>query len=141
MDDNKVQSAFISHLDSIPETKRLLYKSALENADDSCYENLMNVKLKNRSTVTLLSVFLGSFAIDRFYLGDIALGVLKIAVILLSPILFVVLMIGERVGVDDLTRFILFYLMTANLWWFIDIFVCRKRIKEKNFRILMSLLS
>ena len=39
---------------------------------------LLNRKVKKKSTLLLLSIFFGMYGIDRFYLGDIWLGLLKL---------------------------------------------------------------
>ena len=140
MEEQKVQAACMAHFNTIPDSKRLLYKAALENADDNRYNELMSAKLKNANTATILSIFLGIFGVDRFYLGDVVIGIVKLAIICLAPILFAVLAIANVLGKESLMIFNLFCILIANVWWFADIFICRNRIKYKNYQILMIAL-
>lgn len=69
-----------------------LVKMNLDRLDPARYDELMDrlvymeynqaaylfTKLKTPSTATILSVVLGGWAIDRFYIGDWILGILKI---------------------------------------------------------------
>lgn len=69
-----------------------LVKMNLDRLDSARYDELMDrlvymeynqaaylfTKLKTPSTATILSVVLGGWAIDRFYIGDWILGILKI---------------------------------------------------------------
>ena len=61
--------------------------------------------------VTIVSVFLGYFGVDRFMLGDIGLGVAK-----------------------------LFTVGGAGIWWVIDWFIVGKKAKEKNMSKLNNTL-
>lgn len=63
---------------------------------------------KDPFVVLMISIFIGGLGIDRFYLGDYGLGVLK-------------LLTGGGCG----------------LWWFIDLFLVMNRAKEINWRNLM----
>lgn len=58
----------------------------------------------NPTLMTLLSAFLGEFGVDRFLLGDIGLGALKLAT-------------GGGLGI----------------WWLIDIFTTPNRTKDRNY--------
>ena len=68
--------------------------------------------VKNPMTVLLFSIFLGGLGVDRFYIGDTGLGVAK-------------LLLGA---------------MTFGIWPLADIFLCYKKAKENNFKLLMNAL-
>ena len=67
--------------------------------------------LKDPTTLLLISIFLGSLGVDRFMLGDIGMGVLKLLTLGCCGILTI-----------------------------IDWFTVSKRAKEKNFSNVMTLI-
>ena len=112
MTSEKVQSILLSYKDLIPSDKVLAFKSALERASDSDYDKLILTKTYNPTTTLLLSIFLGGFGVDRFYIGDVGVGVCKL----------------------------LFGWLTFGIWPLVDIFCCYKKSKEKNLQNLLSAL-
>lgn len=99
--------------DKVPKDKLLLLQTRLEEVDDSSAVMLSTLNLKDPFIAILLSVFLGYFGIDRFYKGDIVLGILKL----------------------------LFSWITFGIWWVLDWFFVYKGIKEDNLqKILQALL-
>lgn len=69
------------------------------------------MEMKDPTIAIILSVLLGSLGIDRFYIGDIGLGVVK-------------LLTCGGVGI----------------WWLIDLFVIMDRAKEKNYLIFQQMV-
>ena len=59
----------------------------------------------NPSKAFLLSLFLGGFGVDRFYIGDVGLGLGK-----------------------------LFTAGGAGVWWLVDLFLIRKAAERKRVR-------
>lgn len=47
-------------------------------ADDQKFSLLLSIELKDPTTLLLISIFLGSFGVDRFMLGDTGMGILKL---------------------------------------------------------------
>lgn len=94
----------------VPTEKLLYLREALSHADDSKYAQIFATPTKDPTTVLLFSIFFGSLGVDRFYIGDIGLGVAKLF----------------------LNAF------TLGLWWILDIYFCRKKAKEKNLTKILD---
>ena len=62
---------------------------------------------KSKATATLLAMFLGNFGVDRFYLGDAGLGILKLLTLgacgIWSLVDMILLVVGSR-NVDSLNQ-------------------------------------
>ena len=98
--------------DNIPTEKILLFKQALEAADESAYDVIISTPLKSKTTCLILSIFFGGVGVDRFYIGDIGLGIAKL----------------------------LFGWLTLGIWPLVDIFLSYKKCEEKNLETLMQLM-
>lgn len=104
MEQSKVDALMAIMGPNIPVERHAEIIGALQNAPDEKYALLVSIPFKNPTTITLLSVFLGGWGIDRFMLGDIGLGVLK-------------LLTGGLCGI----------------MWFIDLFIVGKRARMWNY--------
>lgn len=88
-----------------------LLRQQLENADDSKYATIVSLQFKNPTTALILSLFLGGYGIDRFYIGDTGLGV------------------GKLVTCGGL-----------GIWAIVDWFLIMGSTREKNYNKLMQYL-
>ena len=112
MTSDKVDFLLMNFKGLVPETGMPALRNALLRADESAASRIMLVPLKNPTTTLLFSIFLGEFGVDRFYVGDVGLGVGK-------------LLVGW---------------MTSGIWPFIDIFFCYKKARQKNLETLLAAL-
>ncbi len=55
-----------------------IIRQKLENASEDTLVSLQAVELKDPTILLIISVLLGSLGIDRFMLGDIGIGILKL---------------------------------------------------------------
>ena len=67
---------------------------------DDQIQRLMYVQLKEPTTYLLISIFIGQLGIDRFLLGDVGMGILK----LLTGGLCGILWIYDMVTIQDKVR-------------------------------------
>lgn len=88
-----------------------IIRQKLEKADDASFLSVQACELKDPTTLLLISIFLGSFGIDRFMLGDTGMGILK-------------LLTGGCCGILTL----------------IDWFTIQKKAKQKNLAIISMVL-
>ncbi len=94
-----------------PVNKIFYLREKLLTVDENRLVRLFTIELKSPMIMLLISIFLGSFGIDRFILGDIGIGVLK-------------LLTGGVFGILTI----------------IDWFTVLQRTKEQNFNKIMLML-
>ena len=111
MDMQKVDIFVMTNQKFLPAEKIPMLRDKLIAADDSIMAMISSVEFKDPTTVLLISIFLGSLGIDRFMLGETAMGILK-------------LLTGGCCGILTI----------------IDWFTVQNKAKEINFQKLMSLL-
>ena len=112
MEDKDLQVIMMGYQKDIHENKKLMFKNALMKASSEQVDNLTTVKLYNPILTLILSIFLGWLGVDRFYIGDIGLGVAK-------------LLVGW---------------FTFGIWPLVDIFCSYRKAKEKNLINLLTAL-
>jgi TM2 domain-containing membrane protein YozV len=94
-----IELQMLSAMRDVPEPRRLEFQMSYAS------------QRKDRTTALLLSIFLGAFGVDRFYLGHVGLGVCKL----------------------------LFGWTTCGLWAFVDIFVIMSATDSHNLAVLRRL--
>lgn len=55
-----------------------IIRQKLESTSDDTFLTLQATELKDPTTVLLVSIFLGYLGIDRFLIGDVGIGILKL---------------------------------------------------------------
>ena len=111
MEQQKVDLFIITNQKYFPPEKIMYIKEKLLDLDESKALLVSSVELKDPTVLLLLSIFLGSLGVDRFMLGDIGMGVLKLLTFGVCGILTI-----------------------------IDWFTIMKRTKDLNFNNLMVML-
>jgi TM2 domain-containing membrane protein YozV len=86
-------------------------RERLLSLDDSKWVMIQSVPMKDPQTSLILSIFLGKFGIDRFYIGDTGIGIGKL------------LTCGG-----------------AGIWWIVDCFLIQSATRQKNFEKLQQFL-
>lgn len=97
--------------DKIPSDSAYTFRQRLASLPDSAAPYFYSVPLHDTTTVIIVSVFLGGLGIDRFIIGDVGMGIAKL---------------------------LLLNWLTCGIFPIVDIFLCYKRAKRKNFEKLMQ---
>lgn len=111
MQQDKVDMFIMQNQKYLPSEKIAFIKDKLQNADDSKLAIASSVEFKDPTVILIVSILLGTLGIDRFMLGNIGMGILKLLTLGLWGIL-----------------------------WLIDLFIVQKKAKEINYNNLMLVL-
>ncbi len=126
MDQNKIQLFMVANQDKLPMEMIPLISNRLEAADNSRMPVLMSMDLKSPVVALVLSLVLGGFGIDRFYIGDNTNGAIKLIVgLVVLPIISVV-----TLGIGSLLY----------LGYAVDYFLIMGATKKKNAEKLMMFI-
>ncbi|PAF50164.1 hypothetical protein BKH43_05320 [Helicobacter sp. 13S00401-1] len=98
--------------DRIPADSYVLLTERLKKMQDDKMSALLSLNLKSPIVGLVLGLFFGLFGVDRFYKGDIVLGVVK-------------LFIGW---------------LTLGIWPIVDLFLVYKGIKKDNLEKISNVL-
>jgi len=109
MEQSKIDLFVSTMNEKFPAEKMLAIREQLEKLDDSKFGFIQSLNYKNPTTLLIISIFLGSFGVDRFMLGQTGLGVLKL------------LTCGG-----------------GGIWTIVDWFLITGKAKEANFMLFMS---
>ena len=108
MELDKVNHILMMLSSKIPAGSIPSVRTRLENTDISESEILaLQSQMKDPLLSILLSIFIGSLGVDRFYIGDVGLG------------------IGKLLTAGG-----------CGIWWLIDIFLIVDATKQKNLELL-----
>lgn len=78
MDAQKVDMFILTNGKYLPEEDIPFIREKLLELDDTKWAALSMLQFKNPTTSLILSIFLGCYGIDRFYIGDTGLGIGKL---------------------------------------------------------------
>ena len=115
----------------------MIISNKLNTTDQRASMAIMIMKFFDNTLSVIFSIFLGMFGVDRFYIRDYGLGITKL---LLSLIAYAGIIIGAITSIPAviLISFLIYLLM--GIWRIVDIFVCYKAVKAKNFIKIMEIL-
>lgn len=114
--------------DKIPSENLPLVQDKLENASEDKINSLAVLPLKSHIIGLILGLLFGGFGVDRFYKGDIGLGIAKLALYIISW-LTMIIYIG----------FLLF--LIVGIWVIVDLFLVWKGIKKDNLNKILNSLN
>lgn len=108
---NKADMYLMTNQKYFPNEKIVYLKEKLKDLPEDKFSLLSTVELKDPNTILLISIFLGPLGIDRFMIGDTAMGILKLLTIGLCGILTI-----------------------------FDWFTISKKVKEANFSQIITII-
>lgn len=141
MTENQVKEV-MEHLHPyLPELSALSLNSKLEKANPECLDDLMSIRMKSRTATILLSVFLGSIGVARFYLRDIFIAIWRIIVTIL-PLLSAYITVNYCPAIDDCWFALTIITSVAAFAWYIaDIFWAAARAQYVNLNTVNRFLA
>ena len=107
MEQCKIDLFVAQNSSKLPADKMVLVVEKLKTMSDERFSMLQSKSLTSPVVVWVVSFFFGALGIDRFIVGSVGAGVVK-------------LLTGGGFG----------------LWWFIDLFLIGKAAKENNYKKL-----
>lgn len=107
MEQSKIDLFVAQNSSKLPADKMLLVVERLKNMSDERFIMLQSTSLTNPVVVWVVSFLFGCLGIDRFLVGSVGAGIVKL------------LTVGG-----------------LGIWWFIDLFLIVKAVKEQNFKKL-----
>lgn len=75
---SKVDTFLAMNAKNLPMGRIEQLRENLMKVDDTRFQSIQFVEMKNPTTMLIISLFLGGLGIDRFMVGDIGLGVGKL---------------------------------------------------------------
>ena len=87
---DKVDLYLMTNGKSFPAEQIPLIREKLLAMDESQFLMVQSIELRNPMTMLIISIFIGELGIDRFMLGSIGLGVLKLLTFGLCGILWLI---------------------------------------------------
>lgn len=91
----------------LPDSAAMSLAPRVEKIPEEKTQNLTFVSLKDPVMGLILGIFFGCFGVDRFYKGDILLGILK---------------------------FVLLFVLVGAIWALIDLYLVWVGIKKDNYK-------
>ncbi len=111
MDSQKVDLFLVSNQKYFEPGQILFIKDRLLTLEDDKFALICSLDYKDPTILLLISIFVGSFGIDRFLIGDTGLGVAK-------------LLTGGGCGI----------------WTIVDWFLIQGRTREQNYLKLLQVI-
>lgn len=140
MNQPNVDMFILNKSNYFPDYSIMNIRERLLSCDDSFLNRILSIKFKNPSFGFLFSIGLGVYGADRFYIGHIALGILKLMLTIVFLVSYVIIDISEEPNMILFALFII-TIIGVLVWYVFDIFNISKEIKEYNYNLLLTILN
>lgn len=108
MEANKIEQLLLLNASKLPSESIGMVRSRLLEIDDATMAQVVFSQLKDPTIALILSIVVGVYGVDRFYIGDIGLGIGK-----------------------------LLTCAGAFIWYLIDIFMIMDATRKKNLETVL----
>lgn len=135
-----MNNAYMLFQGKVSDTHLMVIKSELDKAEAAGKRpdlTLTAATLKSPMVGLVLGFLFGWLGVDRFYKGDVWLGIFKILLCIL-PVFLV--MGAAQNGNDDLAGFASLIMCAGIVWCIADLFLVYMGIKKDNFKKIMASL-
>ena len=159
MRDENISSIVINYSDKLLPDDIPRLENALRNSDGSRTSALLSCKIYNPIVALVLSIFLGTLGIDRFYIGDVGKGILKLLLtVVIIPALYILFVALAMVSLADgvaqsaggtleggeniliYSILIIAIALLETIIYFMELYFCQKKAKRKNIENLLDAL-
>lgn len=96
MDASKLDFYFSTNSKCFSPAQVLQLRERMANIDDAKFSLIQGTDLKDPTTMMLISVFLGELGVDRFMLGNIGMGILKLCTAGCCGVLWLIDLINSK---------------------------------------------
>jgi TM2 domain-containing membrane protein YozV len=100
------------------------FKRTLALVPDGYYDNIMATPMKKTPVTVILAIFLGMFGIDRFYIGDKKMGIIKLVATVVITLCSIFIPNPTIVAVLE---------VALGIFLIVDIFLSYKEGKRNNY--------
>lgn len=138
LDRTKRNLLYWEYRNKISKSEWEMFKKQLEDVPEENVDAIRNVKLKKPTGTLLFSIFLGGIGVDRFYVGDVGIGVAKLVsnviayLIVIIPIVFP--MFGVEISLVGIKELGILASIVMNIWHYVDLYYTYKTTKLINYQ-------
>lgn len=137
MDDTRISILMMDWKDKIPQESVLVLQERLRSVSDDKILVLSSIPLKSPILGLIFGLAFGVFGVDRFYKGDIGLGIAKLA----FGLSYIIALFYEEEILESTFWFFGFLpALVIVLWITLDYFLVWRRIKKDNLQHIQDIL-
>lgn len=140
MKQQNVDMFMLSKGNLFPASAMMLIRERLTNCDDALFPRIISASFKNPTVGFFYSIGLGTYGADRFYIGHVFIGILKL-ILTLSSIISYFCVVFEDDPNPILVGIFIIQIIGVLVWYVVDIFKISNEIKEYNYTYLLTLLN
>ena len=112
--DKRVQRFLVENRKNLPQKRMEEIRQMLTGLNNEQWDNVEYIVFKDPTLMLVISVLIGEFGVDRFMLGDVKNGAIKLLLTI--------------------------FCLVGLIWWIIDIFKVNEMTLDYNYRLLKDTL-